>query len=566
MKHTKKSSLHFFLLLTAFLVALSFRLIRLGYLPLNNQEAEIALQALAIARGNETSFGSHIAYVGLTGLDFFVFSAGNFMARFWPAFIGALIVFVPQLFKGWIGRWEATLLSFLLAFSPEMVGLSRIIGSPMIAFAGLLLGLGFLLIKKPILSGLLLAFALMSGPGFWIGASILGISFFFSKRIFHLTEEHELVPIDDKRRFWLKWGSAFLVTLFLVGTSFFMAPAGLSGILEGLISFLQGFGASYSNPYVLLPLTLLTYTAPALMFGTWGGVRGFVLHNKLDMSLSLWAIIGLVFVLIYPGSLPADLIWVTLPLWILAVRAFVSSFRLPDASRFIVIIALIVVIFVSGFILLTLRSVVSFAGQSDQQINYLIAMIGGGVLLVAFILLINFGWTKAVALPGLLLGLAIVTCAGLMSVSVKSSGLNPERSYQWWYPDQLYISPEWLEISIDRIIDWNASSGTPVDIAVVNYDSPAMRWTLRDYDPVAFVPYLPPQSQAGLLITDAAYAPEIAESYRGQDLVWSQKVLWEELSPFNYLNWMVTGQIATAQNKIILWVRTDLMPDAQFSN
>ena len=563
---TKKSSLHLLLLLVALIIALTFRLIRLGQIPLNNQEANIALQALAIAQGNQTSFDSHIAYVGLTGLDFFVFNSGNFMARFWPALFGALIVFFPFLFRDWIGRWPASLLSLLLAFSPDMVGLSRVIGSPMIAFVCLLLGLGFLLKRKPILSGLFLALSLMSGRSFWVGSLVLGISFVISERLFGVSDVLDIVLINVKRRFWLNWGITFFVTLLLVGTGFFMVPAGLSGILAGLISFFEGFKETYLKPYILLPLTLFTYTAPTLILGIWGGLRGLVLRNKLDRFLSLWVITGLIFIMVYPGSLPADLIWVTLPLWILAVRLFVTYLRFPDMSRFVFILTVIVVIVISAFMILTLRSMISSAGQADQQINYLIAVIGGGVLLLAFILLVSFGWTRTVALPGFLIGLTIVICAGLISVSVKSSGLNPERTYEWWYPDQSHTSPEWLSVSIDRIIDWNASGGTPVDIAVVDYDLPSIRWILRDYDPVHFVPYLPPQSQVGLLITDVAYVPEITESYRGQDLVWSQKALWETLTPFQYLKWLVTRQIATTQNQIILWVRTDLMPDAQFSN
>jgi hypothetical protein len=259
------------------------------------------------------------------------------------------------------------------------------------------------------------------------------------------------------------------------------------------------------------------------------------------------------------------LIWITLPLWILTVRVLISTLKLPDSSRFIIVITLIMVIVVSAFMLLALRSIVRLEGQPDQQLNYLIALVGGGVLLLAIILLISLGWTKAVALPGLMIGLTIVICAGLISVSVKSTGLNSGNSFEWWYPDQIYPSPKWMTISIDRIIDWNASGGIPVDIAVVDLDSPSMRWVLRNYQPHQFLPYLPPQAQTSLLITDSTFTPEIADSYRGQDLVWSRQVQWSSLSPFQYLNWMVTGQVPTSENWIILWVRTDLMPDAQFS-
>ncbi|MFA7406525.1 MAG: hypothetical protein WCY93_01645, partial [Anaerolineaceae bacterium] len=86
------------LILGAFVLALAFRLIQLGAVSLNDSEAQLALQALAVARGEQTVFGGLHAYVGLTGLPFFLFSESNFMARFWPAITGALIVFIPVLF------------------------------------------------------------------------------------------------------------------------------------------------------------------------------------------------------------------------------------------------------------------------------------------------------------------------------------------------------------------------------------------------------------------------------------------------------------------------------------
>ncbi|MFN2303878.1 MAG: hypothetical protein ACK2TV_09115, partial [Anaerolineales bacterium] len=351
MQITKKSSFQFFLLLIAFLLALAFRLIQLGSVPLNNQEANFALQALAVSLGNKTSYGLNMAYVGLTGPDFFVFDATNFLARFWPALFGALAVFIPYLYRQWIGRWPAIALSFILAISPEMVGLSRIIGSPMIAFVCLFLGLGFLLKQKPILSGFLLALSLLSGHSLWIGILIFVVSFLVSERVFNISDIHERHLVDEKRRFWLSWGGAFGVTLILIGTGFFMAPAGLSGIFDGLISFLQGFGTSYTQPYVMLPLTLFAYTMPALILGIWGGIRGVLQHSKVDMFLFLWFILGLILILAYPGSLPADLIWITLPLWILTVRVLISTLKLPDSSRFIIVITLIMVIVVSAFML-----------------------------------------------------------------------------------------------------------------------------------------------------------------------------------------------------------------------
>jgi hypothetical protein len=565
MNMMKRPKIHFMLLMGSFVVALVFRFIRLGGLPLSNMEADIALQALAVSRGLETQFGPYMAYVGLTGLDFFIFNAGNFMARFWPAFFGALIVFVPFLFRDRIGLWPATISSIFLAISPEMVGYSRIIGSPMMAFVCLLLALGFLLNRKPVLTGVAMALGLMSGPSFWIGGVILGSSFLFSKWFLKGFDGFAVSVITEKRDFLKHAGLSFFATLLVLGTSFFMAPKGISGIFSGLFAFVSGFVSPYPGPFLLLPLALIAYAAPAVIFGIWGSVRGMIVRNATDMFLLVWVVLGLAFVLLYPGHRPAGFIWVTLPLWILSARVSFFAWRFPESSRFVMAVTAVLVVVFSAFMLMAMRSLVNLTGTQSQELNVMIALVGGVVLLVAMILLVSYGWSEDVAMAGLLMGLAIVFCAGLISVSVNATGLAPDTSYELWYPEQAYLSPDWMMISIDRIIGWNASGGTPVEIAVSDYKTPGMQWVLRDYDPVHFEPYLVHQSQPGLIITDAREIPEISNSYRGQGLVWSREVLWGEMSPFQYLKWLVTRDAPTAANQIILWVRTDLMPDSQFS-
>ena len=563
MKNEKRSPLHLLILMASLVIALALRLIRLGALPLSAMEAETALQALAVARNSKTLLGPHIAYVGLTSFDFFIFNAGNFMARFLPGIFGSLIVFVPFLFRAQIGHWPASLLSLVLAISPEMVGLSRVIGSPMIAFVALLLGIGFLLHCKPRLMGVALAVGLMSGAGFWMGGLTLGISFLIFRGLFGAGQLPGLLPVSPKRKFWLQAGFPFLITLLVIGTGFFRAPAGLSGIFLGLSQFIRGFAHPVEAPWVLLPLTLIAYTPAALLLGVWGSLRGVVNRSKVELFLVIWWLVSLLLIILYPSSTPADMIWVALPLWVLSVRVVTAAWRFPQESRLIVAVTAAIVVVLSAFIVLMLRALINPSLEQTQQMNYLIAMVGGVVLLLAIILLVNFGWSEEIALPGLLIGLGIVFSLGLIAGSVNSTGLTPEPGYELWYPEEAILSPEWVQVSLERVMGWNKSGGTPVEIAVSDYDSPVMRWILRDEDPVDFVPYLPPQSQPGILITDISKSPEISNSYRGQSLVWSRDVLWQTMSPFNYLSWLITRDAPTQANKIIFWARTDLMPDGQ---
>jgi len=501
----------------------------------------------------------------LTSPLFFLFYAGNFWARFWPALIGSMIVFIPFLFRRWIGHLPAVIMAFALAISPEMVGLSRMIGSPMMAVVFFFLGIAFFIDRKPILLGIAIAFGLMSGAGFWLGGLIFSVSYLLSTQNLKISETLHFIPIGDKGKFWLYAGFSFGLTILIVGTCFFIAPAGLTGLFSGLIAFLGGFGKEYVQPYSLLPLILITYMAPALVLGVWGGIRGMIAKSKKDLFLLSWFLLGFVIILLLPGRQPADMLWVSLPLWALAARLISRVWQSWHYSKKIVILTAILTIVSLAFLVLSLRSLVNFAMQDSNWLNALIAIVAGIALVAAILLLVRFGWSGEVALTGFLIGAVVILGAALISSSVNSTGINSHPHYELWYPEQAYQTPEWMMTTIDKVVDWNASGGNPVEIAVVDSDTPAMRWILRDQQPVSFVPFLPPQSQVGMILSDDQSIPEIADSYRGQDLVISRAVPWQGLTPRQYLTWWMTGDVPTIANLVIIWVRTDLMPDAQFS-
>ena len=565
MKNLKKSNLPILLLFASFAVALALRLIRLGVLPLGDLEASIALQALAASRHETVTFGPFAAYVGLTGLDFNLFVAGNFMARFWFAFSGALLVFVPWLFRERIGRWPALLLAMVLAISPEMVGLSRLIGSPMMAFVFLFLALGLFLRRKPILSGGALALALMSGPAFWMGLVILGLTVLIDH---FLIKDDPLFELDlpaDRRGFWRRFGIAFAATVIVVGTGFTLAPANLSGVLGGLVTFVQGFVAPRTQLLYQIPLALVAYTVEALLLGVWGSVRAILVRDRLGIFLLVWWVVGLIFILLYPAGQATDIIWVTLPLWLLTVRTMFFAWQLPDENRIIMVLTTIFVVVISAFMLLIFRGLINVTLVANLRLNYFLALIGGSVLLVAVVLLVSYGWSHEVALSGLLTGLTIVCSVGLLALSVHSTGLAPERSWELWMPQESQVTTIWLTETIDDIEDWNTSGVGPIEIVVAGFDRPSLRWLLRDKPSATFVSSAVPQSQPGILITTQAEVPEIANSYRGQDLVWYRSALWSQMSATDYAGWLLTRDAPEITENVIIWVRTDLMPDAQFS-
>ncbi len=448
----------------------------------------------------------------------------------------------------------------MLAISPEMVGLARIVGSPMMAMVFLIAALGFWLGGKPILAGMSLALGLMSGPGFWVGVVLIGLSLALVAWLAGGQDMLSQAIAGRQKTHWTHFGLAFAVTLLVVGTGFFLAPAGLSGIFSGLVDFILGFGQSRTASAGLIPFALLAYGAGAVVFGLWGGIRGLLIKSRLDLFLFIWAGLALVFLLVYPASRPADVIWVTLPLWVLSARVAAFAWRKPESARLVAAIGALMVVVVFAFMLLAVRTLVSPNLPQAQQINYLIALVGGVVLVVAVIFLVSYGWSEEVARASLLLGLAVIFSAGMVSVSVNSTGIGPETPYTLWYPEETVLTPEWLTVTIDRTLVWNARGTEPVSIAVAGLDSPGLRWALRHYEPLDFVPFVPPQTQPGVVLTAFGVIPEISHGYQGQSLVWARTVPWRGLTSGQYLTWLITREAPTIPQEVILWVRTDLMP------
>ena len=132
-----------------------------------------------------------------------------------------------------------------------------------------------------------------------MGVIILGLSGLISTWLVKRAAYRDFQSKTGK--FWIRFGLAFLITMGVVGTSFFLVPEGLSGIFSGLVLFVRGFGDAYTSPFFLLPLALIAYALPALIFGLWGSLRGILLKSETDLFLVIWWVVGMLVVFLYPG-------------------------------------------------------------------------------------------------------------------------------------------------------------------------------------------------------------------------------------------------------------------------
>ncbi len=159
-------------LLPTGIIAFLMRFVLLGKLPLTDSEAVNALQAL----GGGRFIGGEGGYVLLTSVWFFIFGAGDAVARFWPALAGTALALTPWLFRKHLGEKTALLLCFGLAIDAGWVAVSRQANGMSWAGLWVLLTLAALLNKKPALLGLFAGLALLGGPAFWQGVVGLGFA------------------------------------------------------------------------------------------------------------------------------------------------------------------------------------------------------------------------------------------------------------------------------------------------------------------------------------------------------------------------------------------------------
>ena len=169
----------------AFALALTVRFLHLGALPLSDFEADWAFQALQVARGAHpaipalaagASVGPNPAYVLLTSILFFIFGASNFLARFWPALAGGILVLTPFFFRDRLGRVPALILAFALTFEPGLLALSRTAGSSILAVSFLALAWAMGREGRYPLAGVFGGLALLSGPAIWMGLLALALA------------------------------------------------------------------------------------------------------------------------------------------------------------------------------------------------------------------------------------------------------------------------------------------------------------------------------------------------------------------------------------------------------
>ena len=586
----RKPNFETILFILAFLLGLFLRFFKLGEAPLSEMEASWALHALQVARPGfeigRADIASQPAYIFLTAASFMLFSASTFIARFWPALTGSLLILLPVFFRRQLGRPAALILGFGLAIDPGLVTVSRQAGGPMMALAFSLLALCFWSQRKSIIAGILAGLALLCGPQVITGALGLGLAWLLLRYLFperqskqeqaSLNKQSEstadAIPDEQSDSVSASVPRALIfsaiATLLIAGTLFFRYPEGLGAWFNTLPDYLNGW-VTYSGTTAAKILASLAVFQPfALIFSLVAAVRWVIdwrngqrSNAKTLAFLFLWTLLSLLLILIYPARQVSDLVWTLVPLWTIA--SIELSRYLPEEEP------LWIALLEAGLILLlavlfwnTLVATNRIAPSPEIpwdiiQIAVLVGIIALGALTT---ILIGLGWSWEGARVGLVWGLALVFTVYAFSGIWGASQLRANQPHELWSPPPGTGQAGLMSSTLTDLSNW--TTGFPTYINVVSaVDAPSIRWMLRDFPNASFAEQPPVGELPDIIITrQEQEIPALSASYRGQDFVWWVWPGWQGAVPVPVIEWITFREAPLVNEHIILWARSDLFP------
>lgn len=575
---SRRPTLETSLFIVAVVLAFVLRLMRLGDLPLSDEEARWAMQSFDFAKGLHPAIGPNPVYVLLTAVFFYVFQASNFTARLIPALAGALLVFAPLLFRDRLGNRVALVLSFIVAIEPGLLALSRQAGSPIMALSAVIFAWGFWRNGNLRNAGIMAGLALLSGPQLWPGVIGLVAVYFISRMLFRDEETSDAAaqqPLFDRARL-ITAGAYALGTYLAVGSLFLLAaPGGLSAGIAALPAYLSGWLPVMGGvPWAYLPLSLVVYELMALVLAVIILSRGIAERDQQVISLGLWLAIALILAIAYPSHQVGDLVWALIPLWVLAAMEFAryiepakdglwETLAMSALTVAILIFALFnfLTVAISPLDMNAVARTIGSVTLTNGQV-YWSVVIGAILLLVASVALVGYGWSMNVAYQGVTWGLLAAFVFYTISASFAAANLRARFSQELWEVGPQTMQADALVRQMDDLSRWNIGVNRGLDVFVSGLDSPALRWALRDWNTTYSAAPTLTGTPTFVIASNQLSAPELDSAYRGQEFTWRGYPGWESA---DWLRWAFSHSVSLGEEKIILWTRSDVFVDTRSS-
>lgn len=554
---SKKPGSTFIWFLVVFLIALTLRVALLDRMVFSQNELVLVNQALQISQRLSTVTSTVPVYTGLTGLLFFIFGAGDFLAGVVPALVGASMVLLPWAWRNRLGQKTALIFAIALTFDPTFLLFSRAIHGGIFAIAGLLWAFTFLKKNKTILAGLSLSFAFLSGAPFWIFLLVAGLTWVAARLLLpDQVEELFAFQFIDRKEGLLSFGAGFVVSSALILTSFLLNPSGLGGVTSGLIAFILNFSHPFERPAYHLIYLLFAHSLLSLLLFTIGFFRPRSVESRGWYKLAgLSVLIALVLGLIVSRESYETLMWIAFVTW-LGGAAWLGKWQFKtQGSWFSSGLIIGFVLAILTYLLINIGRIAGLPFGTPQFWNIFLMIAAGVILLVSAWWLVRFGWSTGDGSQLFLL--AILSFIAIVTISSSTRSLyqtQEVRSLE--YLDNFLILPN---NDIKRVSENFALTGKILEQSGTFelVDLPAeFSWYFRGF----FIERNQPGTS--VILTRTYSMPDRDDEYRGSSVVLERTINWHRETLSTYLQSLAGSTPAFEDQAGVLWVRTNLFTGA----
>lgn len=593
----------------------------LGTVAMTDSEAIRALPAYHAVHNDAPGTAqeaSSVIVFWLQRISFTFFGGSEFAARLPGVFSGIILILMPLLFRKRLGREVTFLMSLTLAFSPIVFTAARFTDPviPTMIFALAVLWSAWNYWEMPLQEHALALAASLAGMVFLGGLSGLLMLIVFALTailtviwtIFTAPEELDS-PGDEilgQVSAWARSLPYLPMILMLAGltlvvsTGFLVDINGLNVVAESLAVALQGFVKTSSpvapNIFALLSLVIYEPLLVVLAVISVFMMLGSDSDTIADRFVMAWVTVAFFLLIIYRGSVPAQALFLVLPLSYLVARLIsellvnympsflaLDSYDSDDPNDYIWIKWTVALVVFAGFIMMSLyletlgRALLNYPGttiafNTEQQSVLLYARMGWflimGILMVVIYFLFSSMWGNRNVLQGYGLGAFIFMLLIGIGTGWNTAVVNVNNASELWYTTGITADAYELRETLFDVARRDTRGFPAIQLVILRDEEAGLTgdslvaWLVRDFENARFVDTIGDARQEEVvLLAQSEEDPDLGGSYVGQSFIIRETWQRGRLGLMDWISWYTqreTRPYDLPEDATVLWLRIDV--------
>ena len=457
-----------------FILALSLRSLAASQLSIIDYEAVTLLNLTRVLNTSENN-GSFLYQIYFKLIDC-IFGKNIFWLRFLSVLSGSLLILLPMCYQKYIGVKGSIWLAFFLTIDPFLTANSIIIDGNTLAilFAGLLI----LNVQKKNFtrSFFLYILLLFSGRGAVYFSAIAGLVILLlilsqRDKIKDFFENLQATEGNKIKKFDL------LIVIFILISIILIVPYDISQIFSGILFFIHNLGMPYTTgnyPFVY-PLALMSYIPLAIISMIIYG-SDLVIYFKELFIVLLTLLASSLIIILYPAHSYFDLVWISIPLWILS--SFLlgkQKFLLDKKKQLFVLLTLIALVSIMLNCLSMMRNLNLGIAITDQLLSIIL------ITSLIFVSIIFLSYISSISYASKIVRSSLLILFLLFQVAIffRSAGMTgkPWQEILWngYFKDEEIITHLFNDLRDDHL----GTSGR-IPVVFTSSSNPALIWYFSD--------------------------------------------------------------------------------------